>query len=485
MATVPPQETRNQITASGGQTIFTYSFLILREQDITIYQTPFGQSPDPLADILILGIDYTVTGVGISTGGTIILTVAATAGDTITEDRNTIIERETDFSVAGQFTAAAINLEEDRDVMIAQELETHLLLRGLSYEPTAILGADRIENILPVLAPNTATQISIWSKAAGGGLVALQIDSADDVNTLRSELASNSNGSDGALLVGYWDSLLGGITVKIKLDQLTTLKDDLSDNTTNASCGARLVGYNPENNAVTVRKELETLGNTRVVPMDAVLNGALYEVTLPGTVFPFTSYDEESTYKIKFDVANPGAVDLNINSIGAKDLKDAAGNEFGANFILAGLSGIVSYNSAADEFRMLSETAGSVDTWATKTEVQNDSNIPKGVFLENFRDHPGIARAWVAFTVSGAPGAQIATIHHTYNILSVVRLGALDFRVTFDSIVMTDINYAIFSHSDTHSVASIGDITNRTTTTFDFPSLVNSFYSVAIYGIIT
>jgi hypothetical protein len=478
MATVPEQQTRNQIVATAGQTVFTYQFLILRQEDITVYLTPVGQSPDPLADILRLNIDYTVTGVGVSTGGTVVLTNPATAGDVVTEERDTIIKRETDFSVAGQFTADAINLEEDRDVMISQELETHLLQRGLTYEPTSILSPNRTENILPVLPPNTGTKISIWSKAAGGGLVALQLDSADDVNTLRSELASNSNGGDGALLVGYWDSVVGGTTVKAKLDEVTTLKDDLSNNTTNSSCGARLVGYNPNSNPVTVRKELETLGNSRTTPMDAVLNGSVYEATIPGTVFPFVSYDEEATYKIKFNAANPGAVDLNINSIGVKDLKDAAGNEFGANFIVAGSSGIVYYNSPADEFRMLSETAGSADAWASKTEVQNDSNIPKGVFLENFKDHPGIARAWAYLTVTG--GTSV-TVHDQYGITGIVNTGLATFRVDLLN-TMASANYAVLTFEETNLIEGEVVIQNRTTTSFEIVMIAASVSSFVVFG---
>lgn len=225
MPTVPKQETRDQITAYAGQTIFTYNFLILDEEDIAVWLTPAGQTPDPTADRLTLNLDYTVTDVGNETGGTVILIVEATLNDIITEERSTLIQRVTDFSVGGQFTASAVNLQFDRLTMISQEIMTILNQRGLTYDVTDQLGTTRANNIMPVLLPQSGSKISILSKSVGGALVALQIDEGDDVNTLRSELASEVNGGDGALMVGYYDSSTSsGKTVKEKLDQIETLE---------------------------------------------------------------------------------------------------------------------------------------------------------------------------------------------------------------------------------------------------------------------
>lgn len=227
MATVPPQETREQAVASASQTIFTYQFMILREQDIAIYQRAAAQTPDDASQRLTLNVDYTVTGVGIEAGGTFILTTGATAGDILTWQRDSIIERETDFDVAGPLTGAALNFEFDRVVMIEQELETRMAQQMLTYQTSNQLEDQRLENTLPQLAKNSGGDISIWSRAGGGALVALTIASADDVNTLRSELASEANGGDGALLVGYYDSVGGGKTVKARLDEIRVDINDL------------------------------------------------------------------------------------------------------------------------------------------------------------------------------------------------------------------------------------------------------------------
>lgn len=447
MATVPEQQKPTKIVATAGQTIFTYPFQILEASAITVWLTPVDQTPDPTADLLVLDQDYTVNGVGNETGGQVILINPADAGDIITEERNTIIQRATDFSVAGEFTADAINLALNRLIQIDQEIQNDLDLRALTYQPTDVLGDNREDNILPVLEPNSGNKISIWSKAAGGALVALQIDEGDDVNTLRSELASQTNGSDGALLVGYFDSIGGGKTVKTKLDELSTAPTDLAANGTHGTCGARLVGYNADSNATNVRDELDVLGNTRAVPLTAVLNGAIYEVTLPTDIFPFTSYNEDSLFKIKWDSANAGAVDLDINSIGAKDLRDMAGDELIAADLEANTSALVYFDSTADQFRIVSQLGRNIDNWATKTEVQNDSAIQKGVYLANFKDHPGMAKAWAVMDLPSPGGPSLAK---TYNISGVTALGGNRYRIDFSGITMAtpyvvQINSTVFS----------------------------------------
>jgi hypothetical protein len=481
MASVPEQQTRNQIIASAGQTIFTYQFLILREEDIAVWLTPVGQTPDPTADRLTLTQDYTVTGVGVETGGTVVLVNPATAGDVITEERDTIIKRETDFSVAGQFTAAAINFEEDRDVMISQELETQFLQRGLSYDETDVLGSDRKDNILPVLTPNSGNKINIWSKGAGGGLVALQIDSADDVNTLRSELASQANGGDGALLVGYFDSVGGGKTVKAKLDEINTLSSNLAANANHTSCGATLVGYNANNFATNVRDELDVLNSTRSIPLTATLSASLYTANTPNNIFPFTSYNEDSLFKIKFVTTNPGAVTLNINGIGAKALNKADGKPPEANYFLDGDSALVYFNSTTDDFRILSLTDLAIDIWATKAEVQADAAVQEGVYLTNFKDHPAIPKVWLEFQLTG-PTPFVPSIINQYNVGSMSTVLAGTYKVNINNVTMANTTYCVVVSGQAFTTP---EIINKTVTSFDvkiFAPVTNTIFDLVVYG---
>jgi len=110
--------TRDQYIAAAGQTIFDYTFPIFDEVDIIVEKTPFVTGI-PLT--LVLNVDYTVTGVGVQSGGTIVLAVGAATSDVIIIFREVVKKRITDFSNTAAFNSANINLELDRIVQMTQD----------------------------------------------------------------------------------------------------------------------------------------------------------------------------------------------------------------------------------------------------------------------------------------------------------------------------------------------------------------------------
>lgn len=107
---------RVQYTASGGQTVFAYDFPVFDEDHIVVERVRSGT-----LTTLVLTTDYTVSGVGVVSGGNVTLVSGATAGDTITIYRDVPIERTSDFTEAGDFRAETINRELDLLVMMLQE----------------------------------------------------------------------------------------------------------------------------------------------------------------------------------------------------------------------------------------------------------------------------------------------------------------------------------------------------------------------------
>jgi hypothetical protein len=69
---------------------------------------------------------YTVTGAGVTGGGSITLTSGATAGQIVTIVRDIPVSRVTDFPLSGPFVVDDLNTELDRLTAIAQQLETKL-----------------------------------------------------------------------------------------------------------------------------------------------------------------------------------------------------------------------------------------------------------------------------------------------------------------------------------------------------------------------
>jgi len=108
---------RAQYTATSGQTVFSVPFEFFSNADLKVY---IGET------LKTLTTHYTVTGAGVTGGGSITLTSGATAGQVVTIVRDISVSRVTDFPLSGPFVVDDLNTELDRLTAIAQQLETKL-----------------------------------------------------------------------------------------------------------------------------------------------------------------------------------------------------------------------------------------------------------------------------------------------------------------------------------------------------------------------
>ena len=108
---------RAQYTATSGQTVFSVPFEFFSNADLKVY---IGET------LKTLTTHYTVTGAGVTGGGSITLTSGATAGQIVTIVRDIPVSRVTDFPLSGPFVVDDLNTELDRLTAIAQQLETKL-----------------------------------------------------------------------------------------------------------------------------------------------------------------------------------------------------------------------------------------------------------------------------------------------------------------------------------------------------------------------
>ena len=122
--TISDTEPRIQYTATGGQTSFTVPFAFFANADLQVFngtsQLSFNASPTNATQ-------YSVTGAGVSGGGSITLgSPGATVNDVITIVREVAIERTTDFPTSGAFQIDSLNTELDKIIAMAQQLERDL-----------------------------------------------------------------------------------------------------------------------------------------------------------------------------------------------------------------------------------------------------------------------------------------------------------------------------------------------------------------------
>lgn len=210
---------RIQYLAAASETSFVFPFAIFEDGDLQVYQTPVGDTFDPINDLLSLNVDYTVTILAPpSNGGNITLIVGATLNDLITINRAVPATQDVDYTVGGNFTGESINCVINKLTILNQQVEDLITNRGLTYDAGIQLKANRGDNNLPQLLANQFWRMD----PLGQGILATTLEEPADTSALRSDLANELNGTDGARLVGYYDSLQGSMTVKTKLDNITT-----------------------------------------------------------------------------------------------------------------------------------------------------------------------------------------------------------------------------------------------------------------------
>ena len=102
--TVENNTSRNQYTATSGQTVFAYTFEIVDKDDIVVLKN---------GTILSEGTDYAVSGVGTDSGGNVTLTVGASTSDVLTLYRDMPYARTQNYTNSGDFLASEVNSDFD------------------------------------------------------------------------------------------------------------------------------------------------------------------------------------------------------------------------------------------------------------------------------------------------------------------------------------------------------------------------------------
>jgi len=175
---------RIQYTATSGQTVFVYDFVIFTEADLVVIQE---------GATLTYLTDYTITGVGNGTGGTVTLTVGATVGDTVTIYRDTTIARSSQYNPDGRFDAAPLERDFDKITTILQELkrDSNRTVKLAADDPldSLTLPTDR-ENKFLSFDANGSPIATVGSTSAGTpfGATGISLAAADTKATALSVL---------------------------------------------------------------------------------------------------------------------------------------------------------------------------------------------------------------------------------------------------------------------------------------------------------
>lgn len=195
--------------SDGSTTAFSFFFEILSTSDLVVWFTPAGQPYDPVGNIVS---NYTVSLSSGLLGGTVIFDVAPPAGGNILIKRQMVLDNPTDFSTVEVIDGPNLDAAFLRETMLIQQVsaQTGNYLRYPENIPTTQ------STVVPVLP-----DLYQW-QGLNGGVIAVKPTEDPGASTLRTELASETEGATGASMIGCYDTVLSqfGTNVQAFLEYL-------------------------------------------------------------------------------------------------------------------------------------------------------------------------------------------------------------------------------------------------------------------------
>jgi len=135
--TVQSTTSRADYTGNGSTTAFTVPFYFLDNTHVTVYTTVIATG---VTTTLILGTDYTLTGAGVSTGGTVTTTVAPTTSKKLSILRNVPLSQLIHYVPNDPFPAATHEQALDQLTMEVQQVN-ETLARSIKLSATNTIGS--------------------------------------------------------------------------------------------------------------------------------------------------------------------------------------------------------------------------------------------------------------------------------------------------------------------------------------------------------
>lgn len=173
--------------ANGVTTLFPHLFTVLAASDLVVQGEIGG-----VTTVYTLGVDYSVNGVGASSGSVQFVSPPA-SGTTITRYRDTALERETDYQNNGDLQARTVNLDIDRLWLAMQDI----FIGGKSAP--ASLRVPNGETVTQL--PAAASRSGYYLGFDGSGQPALLAASTGTAAALAGDLSDSTTALKGDALV--------------------------------------------------------------------------------------------------------------------------------------------------------------------------------------------------------------------------------------------------------------------------------------------
>ena len=384
--TISDTEPRVQYTATSGQTSFSVPFEFFTVNDIKVYNgttlLSYNASPSSASQ-------YSVTGAGVSGGGSITLGGGATLNDVITIYRDLAIARSTDFPTSGAFQISSLNTELDKIIAMCQQLE-----RDLKFSPRAAATTANTYNLtFPELVANKFLTVNTAGDALEFTQDVTNVNTvagiASDITTV-SGIAANvttvagvhANVTTVANNIGSVNTVAADITKVVAVandlaetvSEIETVADDLNETTSEIDTVAANVANvnNVGNDIANVNTVAGSISNVNSVAGNA---------TNINTVAAANS-NITTLAGINANITTVAGIASNVTTVAgdATDIGTVATNISNVNSVASNMSNINAVNSNASNINAVAADATDIGTVAgmesnITTVVSNASNI--------------------------------------------------------------------------------------------------------------
>lgn len=200
--TVLSQTPYNNYVANGVTTVFAYGFQVINASDLVVKVDGVLKT---------LTADYTLSGVGSASGGTVTFLSAPTSLAVVAIYRSSVIQRTQDYQGTGDFLAGTFNGDFDRLWLVLQELYSGPAGFG------RMLKAPPGETLTDL--PAAASRANMVQAYDSAGQPTVQVPSTGSAADVLTQLASTTDATKGARLSGYNPALAyatGSVGIKLK-----------------------------------------------------------------------------------------------------------------------------------------------------------------------------------------------------------------------------------------------------------------------------